>query len=178
MSGRWWSQDEIDYLYENLGQVRLKDIAKVLNRTEKAVLQKVYDLGISVKLDLSDKSLIKIAKENHAIKRSTYQKRKDQGLCTRCGKRWAEAGRTKCRPCYERDLEWYRANNTREYLKEYKQKIRAERKEKGLCVNCGAPLEPHEIGVNSKCARCRKKNMERTTVKRIQMRIHGIKRKR
>lgn len=123
------------------------------------------------------RSYEKMRKANNAVHRSTYAKRKDEGLCTRCGKRWAEAGQTKCKQCRERDQKWYRDNNMREYLYAYKQKQRNERRENNLCINCGRKLLIEEIGVNSKCKKCRDKDMERITVKRIRMRIHGIKRK-
>jgi len=119
----------------------------------------------------------KMREANNAIHRNTYQKRKDEGLCTRCGVRWAEAGRCKCRPCREKAQAYYRDNHMREYINEYKRDLREERRENGRCVNCGAKLSADELGVNSCCAKCRKKDMERTTVSRIRMRIHGIKRK-
>lgn len=124
-----------------------------------------------------DRAYKKMRKANNAIKRNTYAKRKEEGLCTRCGKRWAEAGRALCGPCREKKQKWYRDNNMREYLHDYKVRQRAERREKGLCINCGKKLLPEEIGVNTHCKTCRAKDMERTTVQRIRMRIHGIKRK-
>lgn len=119
----------------------------------------------------------RIREADNAVKRNTYAKRKEEGLCTRCGKRWAEAGRTKCRPCRERDQKWYRDNGMREYLCDYKRIQRADRKANNLCVDCGRPLKANEIGVHSSCAMCLAKERERTNVNRIRMRIHGIKRK-
>lgn len=116
-------------------------------------------------------------KTNNAIHRATYQKRKDEGLCTRCGKRWAEAGRCKCRICREEAQAYYRDNRVRERINEYKHNLRDERRENWRCVNCGAKLTENELSTNSRCAKCRKKRMEWTTVARIRMRIHGIKRK-
>lgn len=178
MGGRLWKEEDIRFLIRNSGR-ELSFVANALNRTENAVYQKAINLGLDVhrnqmSVQTQKKDLERFKKSTH----KRYAERKEEGLCTRCGKRWAEAGRTKCRPCYERDRKWYRDNNTREYLYDYKKRQKAERGEKNLCVNCGQPLEPHEIGVNTNCEKCRAKQMERTTVKRIQMRIHGIKRKR
>lgn len=178
MGGRLWKEEDVRFLYKNLSR-GLPYVAKALNRTETAVYQKAWSLGLGVqRSELSARTYRKELKRFKEYGRNRYAERRDEGLCTRCGKRWAEAGRTKCRPCHERDLKWYRDNNTREYLYDYKKRQKVERKEKNLCVNCGCPLEPQEIGVNTNCAKCRAKRMERTTVKRIQMRIHGIKRKR
>lgn len=178
MGGRLWKEEEVRFLSRHLNR-GLSFVANALNRTETAVYQKAYSLGLAVQRnDMSARTYRKELKRFKEYGRNRYAERRDEGLCTRCGKRWAEAGRTKCRPCHERDLKWYRDNNTREYLYDYKKRQKAERKEKNLCVNCGRRLEPQEIGVNTNCANCRKKNMERTTVKRIQMRVHGIKRKR
>lgn len=178
MGGRLWTSEDVRFLRTNLNK-GLHFVANALNRTDTAVYQKALDLGMSVQR--SEMSVRAYKKELARFKRSgrdRYFERKEEGLCVRCGKRWAEAGRTKCRPCQERDRKWYRDNNGREYLYDYKKRQKAERREKNLCVNCGHPLEPQEIGVNTNCAKCRAKRMERTTVKRIQMRIHGIKRKR
>lgn len=54
-----WTQEELDYLIENIGDTRLSLIAKRLNRTEKAVLAKCDKLripvvGSSEKFQLSD----------------------------------------------------------------------------------------------------------------------------
>ena len=119
----------------------------------------------------------KLRDANNAVHRRIYYERKDQGLCVRCGKRWAEAGKTKCRPCRESYQKYYRDNNMREYIYQYKKTVRAERKANNQCIECGAPLMPEEIGVNSCCSKCRAKDMERISMRRLRMRIHGIKRK-
>ena len=178
MGGRLWKDEDVQFLRGNLNR-GLPFVAKALNRTETAVHQKAWSLGLDVRRDqMSARTYTKELERFKRSGRNRYAERKEEGLCTRCGKRWAEAGQTKCRPCRERDQKWSRDNSIREYLREYKRLQKAERREKNLCINCGQPLEPQEIGTNTNCTKCRKKNMERTTVKRIQMRIHGIKRKR
>ena len=178
MGGRLWTDGDLDYLRQNLGKVSLSEIAAVLNRTEGAVIQRAYDIGISHKLDTSDSAFREVAVKRNATKRGLYNARLEQGLCTMCGKRWAETGRRKCPICRERAQKWWRDNDMTARTQVKKNKLRAERKEQHLCTNCGKPLERQEIGINSQCSKCRKKDMERTTVKRIRDRIHGIPRKR
>lgn len=52
------------------------------------------------------------AKPEHksADQKRRYAKRKEQGICTRCGKRPAEDGRARCRACLDKD-----AGTQREY---------------------------------------------------------------
>jgi len=58
-------------------------------------------------------------------------------------------------------------------LAEYKRKKKADRKANGLCINCGRALKEKELGVNTQCEECRRKDRERRLVKRIRMKIHG-----
>ena len=177
MGQKRWTDEDIEYLREHIDKTSIKKIAKALNRTECAVVAKVYDIGISHKLNRDDKCIKKMDKQLSAYNRQKYHRYREQGLCPVCGKRWAEAGGAKCRVCKERIQQNYRNDNTRKRLYEYNKRRRAERKANNQCVNCGKPLEPQEIGVNINCARCRAKNMERTNIARMKMRIHGIKRK-
>lgn len=45
--GKTWTDREIEYLQENLGNVSIKYISKMLNRTEEAIIVKATRLGIS-----------------------------------------------------------------------------------------------------------------------------------
>lgn len=65
--------------------------------------------------------------------KSTYQKRKESGICTRCGKRKAPEGYFKCSVCRAKDNETRRI---REGTSE-----QSERIEKGLCYFCGNPVK-------------------------------------
>lgn len=64
-----------------------------------------------------------------------YQERKQQGICTRCGKRKAIVGKTKCAICLEKDAFQHRkARFNKINVKEY-------RKENHLCYYCGKPID-------------------------------------
>lgn len=60
--------------------------------------------------------------------KSTYQKRKESGICTRCGKRKATQGLTTCAMCRARD------NETRRIRKGFSD--RSDRSKIGLCYFC------------------------------------------
>ena len=177
MGGRLWTDEEIAYLRAHLRD-GIPAVAKALNRTELAVYNKAYLIGLDVKLSQASRRVYKRRKrgqnESHRL---LYEQRKNEGRCVRCGERWAEAGGTMCRPCREKARKWNREHDQSRRVREYKSSQRAERIENGRCRDCGARLSQEELGVNTRCARCRAKNMERTTVRRIRMRIHGIKRK-
>lgn len=108
----------------------------------------------------------------NAWRRERYHKWRDQGLCGKCGKRWAEAGHAKCRVCRIAAEKSAQADGRREALNEYKRRQKAERREKGLCTNCGKPLLTEELGVNTQCRACRGKARERTMVQRLRMKIY------
>lgn len=177
MGTKHWKPEEQDFLRENLGKMSIAKIANRLNRSEGAVIWKAYDMGISYRMSTEDKSWRREVQRTNSYKRSTYWERKNQGVCTRCGKRFAEAGGTKCIPCRERDYQWWKDNDMTRKTVEQKRQLREERRDNFLCRNCGKPLAEDEKGVNTICRRCRKVRMERTSTKRVWMRIHGIKRK-
>lgn len=66
--------------------------------------------------------------------RIEYQRRKEQGLCVRCGKRKAYKG-LRCGICAEKDLQ---ARHAREPLK----LPRSERVKNGICYFCDRPIKP------------------------------------
>lgn len=180
MGGRIWKEAELNMLREALAEgVDVPTIAQMLKRSESGVLQKMRDTGVKCTLsDCSDAYYNRRLKEMNSSSKSRYWERVEQGLCTRCGKRWAETGKRKCRVCRERDQKWYRDNNIREYLNKYNSVVDDERRKNNQCLNCGKPLKESEIGINVNCAACRKKNMERTNLRRLRDRIRGIPRKR
>lgn len=53
--------------------------------------------------NLTDEKKREYEEENSRQKKIRYDKRSDEGICTRCGKRKAEYGRKKCRLCLDRD---------------------------------------------------------------------------
>lgn len=65
--------------------------------------------------------------------KSTYQKRKESGICTRCGKRKATQGLTTCAMCRARD------NETRRMRKGFSD--RSDRSKIGLCYFCDNPVK-------------------------------------
>lgn len=73
---------------------------------------------------------------------STYQTRKENGLCVRCGKP-VEGNKAKCSECSEKD-------------KERKKRIRKERIDNGLCLDCGKPTDRYGY----RCAECAEKRNE------------------
>lgn len=176
MAGRRWTEEEQAYLREHLGTDSIHSISRKLNRTEDAVICKIYDLRIAHLIDTSDKAYCNRNRKIAATQRAKYRARKDEALCVKCGRRWAQAGETMCRPCREKTRQACIDNSTKEYIAAYKARQRAERRLHNLCTYCGKPLSAEEIGVNTQCRTCRKKAMERTTVKRIEMRMRGIKR--
>ena len=78
-----------------------------------------------------------------------YEQRKSDGICTRCGKRKAIDGRTKCGICLDKDATKHR-NARKINIKEY-------RKENHLCYYCGNPIDVNTGQVCSTCLeRCKK----------------------
>ena len=65
--------------------------------------------------------------------KSTYQKRKESSICTRCGKRKATQGLTTCAMCRARD------NETRRIRKGFSD--RSDRSKIGLCYFCDNPVK-------------------------------------
>lgn len=47
MKRRWWTEEEISYLEESVGRIKIPTIANKLNRTPKAVTLKMKKLGIN-----------------------------------------------------------------------------------------------------------------------------------
>lgn len=69
--------------------------------------------------------------KNHADwSRKTYEERKQQGICIRCGKHKAKEGQCRCEYCIAKDT---RARQTREF--------HLSRFERGLCRWCDNPVE-------------------------------------
>jgi len=73
--------------------------------------------------------------------KNIYNIRKEQGICTRCGKRKAIPEKTKCGICLDKDAKAHRKCGI----------SRNERPSYGLCYICGKPLD-REGRICKKCA--------------------------
>lgn len=62
--------------------------------------------------------------------KTTYQKRKELGLCTRCGKHPPKEGQLRCVFCINKDSK-----------ARYKREIHLSRYERGICRWCDRPIE-------------------------------------
>ncbi len=173
MAGRKWTEKEMDYLRKNLGKKDFSYIVNYLNRTALAIQQKAQALGIGYLIDYSAAPNRKIRKRQLASKRALYQRRVDEALCTRCGVRFAEATGAMCPICREKTRAWAAANDLNGQINASRRALRAERKEKRLCYDCGAPLG---ADTHSSCERCRRKKNEWTQIYRMRLRIHGLPR--
>lgn len=78
-----------------------------------------------------------------------YYRRKEEGVCTACGKRKPEEGKAKCGICLNKNKEGSRA--WRAHMDGGIPRV--ERTSYGLCYVCGNPLD----GEWKLCARCRKR---------------------
>lgn len=87
--------------------------------------------------------------------KNLYQQRKEQGICTRCGKRNAMPNKAKCGICLEKDAEAHRrkrfdAPNIKEY-----------RKENHLCYYCGSEIDAIAGNLCGRCLeRCRQNGIK------------------
>ena len=106
----------------------------------------------------------------NAHKREIYQNLRDEGLCGKCGKRWAVAGMSRCKICYDR---WKSSMNKtdpdRQRRRNWINERNAERKAKQQCLDCGKSVAGTEF---ARCASCRKRRAEYQQVRRIKARIH------
>lgn len=85
------------------------------------------------------------------------------GMCTVCGRTWAEPGRTKCKSCMRK----HRAQNDKYDPNREKAKARrAARVEAGLCIDCGQPSDGKQ-----RCPECREKQHDRTRKYQITKKI-------
>jgi hypothetical protein len=173
VGGRRWTETETDWLRKNLGKKDFSYIVNYLHRTAKAIQQKAWDLGLGYLIDYSAAPNRKIRKKQLASKRELYQRRVDEALCTRCGVRFAEAGGLMCPICRAKTRAWNAANDLNSQINASRRALRAERKKKHLCYDCGAPLGED---THSNCERCRRKRREWTQVYRMRLRIHGLPR--
>lgn len=101
MAGRKWTDEEIAFLTDNRKR-GISYLARALDRTESAVYQKSLTMGLGLNIaTMSTGSYKSVLNRISNSQRAKYAERKEEGLCVRCGKRWAETGKTKCRSCRE-----------------------------------------------------------------------------
>lgn len=90
----------------------------------------------------------------NASRRSIYERRSLNGICTRCGKRNADAGRKKCKLCLQKDAQTHAEARIRRG-----EDLRAQWKEQGLCFHCGGEIEDKS---KKSCNACREKCITKT----------------
>lgn len=90
----------------------------------------------------------------------------DHGLCTTCGRVWAEPGRVRCKAC-EAKIAMYHDRAKAERQERQRQR-RAERIAAGLCTECGKRKATEGMRM---CPRCREMRNDSTRKYKIQKRI-------
>lgn len=89
---------------------------------------------------------------------------REKGICTRCGKTWADAGRTTCKKCRDKhnaELKRYDPDNAKKYM------LREKLRESGRCIDCGKKAETGQV----RCMRCARRNRESMQVYKIRKKI-------
>lgn len=105
------------------------------------------------------------AKYKNAWARKKRKRLFDAGICTKCGKRWAEAGRAWCKPCNDEVTDEEKALHAQR-----NRERRARNRVNGLCVDCGRKVDDATKYIH--CKACRKRRAECEQVRRIKARIH------
>lgn len=85
------------------------------------------------KKPLSEEQKVAYYEKTNARNKNTYIIRKEQGICTRCGLRKADNGRTKCRICLDKDSEKHRL--ARDVIP------RNDCVSKGMCYLCKSKID-------------------------------------
>ena len=116
-----------------------------------------------------------MAKSREALDRKAQWNRelrayyREKGICNVCGSMWVEPGYTRCKNCIMKaKARQKRLDPDGEKHKAYVKRLRAERKAKGLCVECGK--RPPKAG-RVRCQTCIDKNLASTEIYRIRQRI-------
>lgn len=90
------------------------------------------------RIKLTSEQIKRYYTQHNEYQKSLYEQRKEQGICTRCGKRKAIVGKTQCGICLQKEAE-------RKRRKSYdKVNIREYRLNNRLCFNCGSPLDSNK----------------------------------
>lgn len=104
---------------------------------------------------LTEEQKIRYGNHFKEQQKTLYQQRKEQGICTRCGKLKAMPGKAKCGICLAKDAEIHRKRYmNRPNIKEY-------RKENHLCYYCGCKIDLPKGQLCSSCLeRCRQNGIK------------------
>lgn len=103
-----------------------------------------------------------IKRQNSFKAKQRRDRLRAKGFCTRCGETWAEPGHAWCKRCAER-------HNADTRGEEYRAKVNArrqERREAGLCIDCGSPSLGRQL-----CPKCAEARRESAQKYRILQRI-------
>ena len=104
------------------------------------------------------------------LKRKTNKERydwyKDRGICTSCGRVWAEPGFVRCKACEAKIAACHDKEREQRILTKREQ--RRQRIEAGLCTECGK--RPASEGMRM-CPRCRAMRNDSTRKYKIQKKI-------
>ena len=107
----------------------------------------------------------------NARARDKYHLLRDDGMCTKCAKRYAEAGRSLCRRCANNQkISSEKCDPGGNRHKAWINNRNKERKEAGVCVDCGKKLTDMRF---VRCKPCRNRRAIYQQVKRIRKRLHN-----
>ncbi len=95
-----------------------------------------------------------------------YEWYKGRGICTTCGRTWAEPGHVRCKECEDNIAVYH--NRRREERRLAMRQKRAERIAAGICTECGK--RPATDGMRM-CPRCRAMRNDSTRKYKILQRI-------
>lgn len=90
----------------------------------------------------------------------------DHGLCTTCGRIWAEPGKVRCKACEAKIAVYH--ERSKEKRRKQQRKRREERIAAGLCTECGKRKANPGMRM---CERCRQMRNDSTRKYKIQKRI-------
>lgn len=100
----------------------------------------------------------------HRERREWY---KAHGICEACGQNWAEPGYVRCKECKKKaDARLKRFDPDGQKHKAYVKALRDERREKGLCIDCGSPND----GIHTRCARCAERRKDSVRIYKFRQR--------
>ena len=97
---------------------------------------------------------------------------KERGICTTCGRVWAEPGRVRCKACEDK-IRVYHERRRGERAALWRER-RAERIAAGICTECGS--RPATDGMRM-CAICRERRNDSTRKYKIIKKIEREARK-
>lgn len=95
-----------------------------------------------------------------------YRWYKERGICTTCGRTWAEPGKVRCKACEAKIAACH--EKRREERRQAKQEQRQQRIAAGICTECGK--RPATEGMRM-CPRCRAMRNDSTRKYKIMKRI-------